>query len=543
MVFNADPTLYEADKYGYEMYEVEDENPSWEDVEGIYRGGEPLSRAQLVQTVLQAEMTWNTFYMMKDELFDQCFEPTATAFLTLYAQVGINAQSDDDWQHTSIRALPEQYQWYAQTLERQLQDTILTLDPKQLCRLAMWVGSFDERAPLNVEPIPGTMLNTIDPDFQPAPEWRIQLTNGAVWVAHESIFYELASTRYRRKFYVDYQHVDLDQVSADYSEQGWLNMRLPSELIQVRKLEGESGKQLTMLNITLPSPTLIGDTDYAGWQISVPATRRALDAIEAKEPTISIGVRPGWQINAYNRTTHAKEKLQPDALAEALAYAEQNRQHMQAFERVANSSRQAADGHWNILRGAEPDLTYRITPQAQRIVAVFARDLHVISQLKAMANQFAVEYLNGVYQPQAALTRVHDFVKQYTASNAAMFGTLTSDDQLYAAHTVLGAMTDPINGQILHHIEQGSSSSPRIVAQYRHDLDAQIGEFIDEGQTHYQPHTSFHPYQKLSVEEALNMASWGVTLDDYPGLKTNTNTVQTPVVAAVTQLQVQQARI
>lgn len=493
---------------------AEQEMLAWKYVRDITRNTVPQSRVRLVQSILQHYQTVTAAQRLTDLIFNAHFDPEISHYLTLLAHIGASPHP---------AAVQEQLHEYVRDITSRLERRVLTLDPLSMCRLAAMI---DAQLTSNT-----TERNAA---AQSMAQWRIRYADGSQLQLNANYSFHKVEAENTDSVQ---QRVQSSRLYARVSKQGWLNMNLPPELVQLRRVQGKRGKPLTMLNIELPDHTLINSTDYAGWHISVPATRHAIDALDAQE-VVPVGVRPGWNLVAHKPQSTSQAALQPNELAAALNVTLRNMTHAQAHNRVAAGGQCATGEHWNMLRGAEPDLTYQITPQAQRTLAIMARDKQLIAQFEGMSDQFALEYLNGIYQPSDALERVLTTVEQYITSGVAVSQILQPEERMQVAHSILGALTEPINGRILHHIQQGTPAQKQVVAQYQHDLEAQINEFIEDySQQSKTIHdrTEFHPYRKLTVAEAFNMFTWGVDAADFPSHTPSTVHVNNANTASVLQ--------
>lgn len=157
------------------------------------------------------------------------------------------------------------------------------------------------------------------------------------------------------------------------------------------------------------------------------------------------------------------------------------------------------------------------TPDGDRLLGRCSRDIGFISRMSDIADEAALDFIHGRYDPDVALGRIRDEVGGIAQACRETFGEDYSDHIDEAAQSALDALTDPINGRIARLADHGTGEA-EIIDANRRDRMRRLEEYymeraaMDADERSHDTYSLLPPTIRQSLD-ALTMTYGGTATD------------------------------
>ena len=300
-----------------------------------------------------------------------------------------------------------------------------------------------------------------------------------------------------------------NETGTTNSEQTWLTGRVYYRYVQVYEHTARNGKTYHMLDITLPEGTMVGTRDFTGWHVKVIASRYSLEALQAHR-VVPFSVKADAQLWAFN--DQQRRRITGTQLVDALraqyeAYLENKNKTLQTAQ-TAQLNNQVEE-QWHIVNAliSEPE-AYRLTDNAQQLLAVAARDVTLAVRLEQLCGQAAQAYLTGRYTPQAMMQATHMIIARFAVEAVRHYGLkLNTQDVWQAVVSILDVLIDPVNKAIYELLDH-PAVNPAVRDEYVKDTQHWVGEHVADymlTNREVRASYSFNPFHRKSVTEVLDI--------------------------------------
>lgn len=166
------------------------------------------------------------------------------------------------------------------------------------------------------------------------------------------------------------------------------------------------------------------------------------------------------------------------------------------------------------------------TPDGDRLLGRCSRDIGFISRMSDIADEAALDFIHGRYDPDVTLGRIRDEVGGIAQACRETFGEDYSDHIDEAAQSALDALTDPINGRIARLADHGTGEA-EIIDANRRDRMRRLEEYymeravMDADERSHDTYSLLPPTIRQSLD-ALTM-TYGGTATDLMGTEATQN--------------------
>ena len=157
------------------------------------------------------------------------------------------------------------------------------------------------------------------------------------------------------------------------------------------------------------------------------------------------------------------------------------------------------------------------TPDGDRLLGRCSRDIGFISRMSDIADEAALDFIHGRYDPDVTLGRIRDEVGGIAQACRETFGEDYSDHIDEAAQSALDALTDPINGRIARLADHGTGEA-EIIDANRRDRMRRLEEYymeravMDADERSHDTYSLLPPTIRQSLD-ALTMTYGGTATD------------------------------
>ena len=288
------------------------------------------------------------------------------------------------------------------------------------------------------------------------------------------------------------------------SEPVWLTGRVYYRNVTTYEHTARNGKTYHMLALTLPQGTIIEGRDMTGWHVNVIASRYSLEALQARR-VVPFSVKHDaqlWALNEDKRVRVTGTQLVDALRSQYEAYLESKNKTLQ----TAQLNNQVEE-QWHIVNALinEPE-AYRLTDNAQQLLAMAARDVSLTVKLEQVCNKAAQAYLTGRYTPQAMMQATHMIVSRFAIVAEQRYGTTFSQQDVWqAVVSILDVLIDPVNKAIYELLDH-PAVNPYMRDEYVKDTQQWVGEHVADymlTSREVRESYSFNPFSRKTVAEVL----------------------------------------
>lgn len=291
----------------------------------------------------------------------------------------------------------------------------------------------------------------------------------------------------------------------------WLTGRIYYRNVTTYEHTARNGKTYHMLALTLPQGTIIEGRDMTGWHVNVIASRYSLEALQARR-IVPFSVKADAQLWAFN--DQQRRRITGTQLVDALrsqyeAYLESKNKTLQTAQ--TGQINNQVEEQWHIVNAliSEPE-AYRLTDNAQQLLAMAARDVSLTVKLEQVCNKAAQAYLTGRYTPQAMMQATHMIVSRFAIVAEQCYETTFSQQDVWqAVVSILDVLIDPVNKAIYELLDH-PAVNPYMRDEYVKDTQQWVGEHVaDYMLTNRESRASysFNPFHRKTVAEVLTIFS------------------------------------